>query len=229
MSNVVPKEQQSAYQRWEMTSFADKKKDSANAETSVSALAGQLDQLREQARAEGYATGLAEGRAAGMAEGRVGGITQGRIDGLEQGRAQAAGEQTRLAQLAEVFSAEIGRANELVAAELLDLALDVSKAMLKTALQVRPELVIPVVGDAIRYLPTVQQPALLFVNPDDAALITQHMGDELTKAGWRVAEEMSMARGGCRVETASNQIDSGIETRWQRIAAALGKDLDWLA
>ncbi|HEX8787220.1 MAG TPA: FliH/SctL family protein, partial [Telluria sp.] len=38
-----------------------------------------------------------------------------------------------------------------------------------------------------------------------------------------------MARGGCRVDTASNQIDAQIASRWQRLAHALGKDLDWLA
>jgi hypothetical protein len=37
-----------------------------------------------------------------------------------------------------------------------------------------------------------------------------------------------MDRGGCRVETASNQIDATTSTRWQRIAASLGKDSDWL-
>jgi flagellar assembly protein FliH len=37
-----------------------------------------------------------------------------------------------------------------------------------------------------------------------------------------------MERGGCRIETASNQIDATIGTRWDRITAALGKDTDWL-
>jgi flagellar assembly protein FliH len=31
------------------------------------------------------------------------------------------------------------------------------------------------------------------------------------------------------VETANNQIDASVPTRWQRLLAALGKHSDWLA
>jgi flagellar assembly protein FliH len=78
-------------------------------------------------------------------------------------------------------------------------------------------------------LPSLQQPALLFLHPADVLLVNTLMGDQLSKAGWRVVEDGQMARGGCRVETASNQIDASAPSRWQRIAAALGKTSDWLA
>ena len=59
---------------------------------------------------------------------------------------------------------------------MLDLALDLAKAMLKTALAVRPELVLPIVAEAIHYLPALQQPALLFLHPDDALLVKNAHG-----------------------------------------------------
>jgi flagellar assembly protein FliH len=133
-----------------------------------------------------------------------------------------------LRQVAASFGSEVARASETVSDDLLNLALDLSKAMLKTALNIRPELMLPVVAEAIRYLPSLQHPALLVLNPADATLVKQHMSDELEKAGWRVAEDVQMARGGCRVETASNQIDASPSVRWQRIAEALGKQSDWL-
>ena len=213
-SNVLPKEQMSAYQRWEMASFGDERpaatKESA-AETERKN-AEHLALLREQARLEGYAAG----------------VEQGRVQALAEGRAAAAQDIEHLRRIAETFGVEVAQANELIAVDMLDLALDLSKAMLKTALTVRPQLVLPVVSEAIRYLPTLQQPALLFLHPEDAALVRSHMEDELTKAGWRVAEDAHLDRGGCRVETASNQIDASAPTRWQRIAAALGKESDWL-
>ena len=55
------------------------------------------------------------------------------------------------------------------------------------------------------------------------------MGAELASAGWRVLDEAALERGGCRIETASNQIDAATASRWQRIAASLGKDGQWLA
>jgi flagellar assembly protein FliH len=213
---TLPKEQQSAYQRWEMASFGDDRPGPQRVRQEDAAMlaqrAEQLALRREEARQEGYAAGLSEGYAAGLA----------------QGRAQADQERAMLLQIAGGFGSEVANANELIAADLLRLALDVAKAMLKTALNVRPEMVIPVINEAIRYLPTLHQPALLFLNPIDAELVNAHMGNELVNAGWRVIEDMHMERGGCRVETASNQIDATAPTRWQRIAAALGNESEWL-
>ena len=212
MSNVIPKEQMSAYQRWELASFGDERPSTQRAAVGNGPSAEELAQIREQARQQGYAAGFDQGHAAG----------------LEQGRVAAAQEIAYLRQIAAGFGNEVARANEVIAQDMLELALDLSKAMLKTALTVRPQVVLPIVSEAIRYLPTLQQPALLVLNPADAAVVKAHMEDELSKAGWRVAEDMQMERGGCRVETATNQIDATASTRWQRIAAALGQEADWL-
>jgi flagellar assembly protein FliH len=235
MSNVIPKEQLTAYQRWELASFGDErpsvvKKTAAElAAEEAARVIEQNRQANDEARLAAYAAGMEEGRAAGFEQGRTDGFEQGRAEGLEQGRAQAAEERAQLQQLAASFGDEIAQASERIADDVLNLALDLSKAMLKNALEVRPELVLPVVAEAIRYLPTVQQPALLSLHPADARLVDEQMGGELAKAGWRVVEDAHIERGGCRVETASNQIDAGAASRWQRIAAALGKESDWLA
>lgn len=221
MSNSLPKEQQTAYQRWEMASFGDDRPSQAMGERDVAAAGAASSAAQEERIASAREEGRALGHAAGLAEGRMAGI--------DQGRAQVAYEKHLLQQMAENFGAEIAQANEVIAQDMLDLALDVAKAMLKTAFAVRPELVFPIVGEAIRYLPTLHQPALLFLNPDDALLVKQHMGDELIKTGWRIVDDVHMERGGCRIETASNQIDASTSTRWQRLAASLGKELDWLA
>lgn len=230
MSNVIPKEQLSAYQRWELASF------DAPPPPTPEELAARQQQGINDARQRAHAAGLEEGRAAGyqqgyaqgVEEGRAAGLEQGRAQGLEEGRAQAAEEKAQLQRIAAEFGTEVAQASERIAVDVLELALDLSKAMLKHALNVRPELIVPVVSDAIRYLPTVQQPALLFLHPADAQLIRQMMGDELTQSGWRIVEDAHMERGGCRVETSSNQVDASTPTRWTRIAAALGKESDWL-
>jgi len=218
-SNVIPKEQLTAYQRWELASFGEQRPKQQDAAAAAAAAqlaaqqaAEQLARQREEARQQGYAEGFNQGQAAG----------------LDQGRAEAAREAMRMRQVADAFSAEIGRANDTVAEDMLNLALDLAKAMLKTALKARPELILPIVSEAIRYLPSVQQPALLVLNPQDAAIVRSHMKDELETSGWRIAEDPQMEHGGCRIETASNQIDASLPVRWQRIADALGKQSDWL-
>ncbi len=215
MSNI-PKEQQSAYQRWEMTSFGDSRAGAARADEAIAAdepLPATVAELGEQARLVGYD----EGRLAGHA------------DGLAQGLAAAAVELAHLKSVALAFAGALAEADQLIAADVLDLALHLAKNMLKSALPVRPELILPVVREAIAYLPVLQAPALLLLNPADAQVVRDGIGDDLDKGGWRVVEDAQVERGGCKIDTASNQIDAQVATRWQRLTHALGKDLDWLA
>ncbi|MYM26656.1 flagellar assembly protein FliH [Duganella sp. FT135W] len=249
---IHSKEQQTAFQRWEMTSFGDERPSSIalreaeqreidaenariDAEQRVEeALQAQqeqmemgpplpppityptveeLEQIREDARQEGYD----EGHAAGHA------------DAIEAGLETTKEELQHLRALADSFSTALQDADQLIANDVLDLALQLAKGMLKNALQVKPELILPIVRDAIEYLPVLQQPALLALHPDDAATVRAGIGEELDKGGWRVVEDPSVGRGGCKVDTASNQIDATAAARWQRLSHALGKEVDWLA
>ena len=153
----IPLEQQTPWQRYEMASFGDNRPTAvarAAAEKSARAalqkqLSEQIANSRQQARDEGHAEGHADGFAAGHAE------------GLAQGRLDAAAEREQLLQLLVSFTDELARANETVSREVMSLALDVAKAMLKTALPAKPELVLPVIEDAMLRLPTLQPPALI--------------------------------------------------------------------
>jgi flagellar assembly protein FliH len=242
---------QSAYQRWEMTSFGDERAstlaqraaareaEERELQASLAAAAAakvqqaqiaaaiplptleEIEAIHEAARQEGYAEGHAEGMAAGHASGYQ--------DGLDQGRAEAAHELTHLQDIAATFGKAVTEADETIAGDVLELALQLARGMVCTAFDVRPELIIPVVRQAVDYLPSLQQPALLVLNPEDALIIQGSIGPELEKSGWRIVQDGAIARGGCRVDTASNQIDAQIASRWQRLSQALGKDIDWLS
>lgn len=213
----MPKELQSAYQRWEMNSFGDDRPSAAANRPPAPAVVDAPSEeaiaaIREQARLAGHE----EGHGAGYA------------DGLAIGRAEAARELEHLQSIALEFGQALAAADETIAADVLDLALHLAKGMLRSALEIKPELVIPVVREAIEYLPVLQQPAVLMLNPADMPIVREAIGEELDKGGWRVVQDASIARGGCKVDTATNQIDAQIATRWERMTHALGKDLDWL-
>jgi len=245
---AIPKEQQSAYQRWEMTSFGDDRPSTLAqriAERAAEAAppfppvrpsaqapapapppqvmlpsVEELEAMHEAARQEGYAQGLEEGRAAGYA--------QGRAEGTASGQSDTAAAAAELRAIAATFSDAVNAADETIASDVLELALRLARGMVRTGFEVRPELIIDVVQDALKQLPVFQQPAVLTLNPEDAVLVRQEMGDELAKGGWRLAESGAIGRGGCKVETASNQIDAQAEARWQRLTQALGANVDWL-
>ncbi len=208
-SCVIRKEDQPTCQTWEMDNFDPAFRSVTSVDCAVTLpTIEQISAIQEQARQEGYLAGHAEGIAAG--------------------HEQAALEAARLHQLAETFSTEVGQADEVISQQVLDLAVDLARALLKSALTLRPELVIPIVKEAVRYLPVLHPPALLYLNPDDAVLVKDKIGDELTKMGWLLTDDTQLEPGGCRVETANNQIDASLPTRWQRLLAALGKQSDWL-
>ncbi|WP_137172871.1 flagellar assembly protein FliH [Massilia sp. HP4] len=241
---AIPKEQQSAYQRWEMASFGDERpstlaRRAAEAATTPPAPADnapalppgynlpsveELEAMREAARHEGYAQGLEEGRTQGHGEGHA----QGYAEGAEAGQREAAAELEQMRQVAASFGDAIAQADETIARDVLDLALRLARGMVRTGFDVRPELILSVVRDAIDQLPVLQQPAVLTLHPQDAELVRHGMAEELSKGGWRIIENGSIARGGCRVETATNQIDAQAAARWNRLTHALGANVDWL-
>lgn len=244
---VIPKEQQSAYQRWEMASFGDERpstlaRRAAEAATAAPAsappaVAGlnlppdlmlpsveELEALREAARQEGFAQGLEEGRQQGRAEGHA----QGYAEGAEAGQREASAELAHLRAIAATFSTAVAEADETIAGDVLELALRLARGMVRTGFDVRPELILSVVRDAIDQLPVLAQPAILTLHPLDAELVRHGMADELTKGGWRIVENAALERGGCKVETASNQIDAQAGARWQRLTHALGANVEWL-
>jgi len=251
---AISKDNAAGFKRWEMTSFGDERPSTlaqraatreteereAHAALAAAAAARaaareqaqsvpaipmptveEIEAIREAARQEGYAEGHAEGLAAGHAGGYQ--------DGLDQGRAEAADELTHLQDIAVNFADAVTAADETISHDVLELALHLARNMVRTAFEVRPELIIPVVRQAVDYLPTLQQPALLVLHPEDALIVQDGIGPELDKSGWRIVQDGAIARGGCRVDTASNQIDAQIASRWQRLTQALGQDLGWLA
>ncbi len=207
-------EMQSAYQRWEIGSLT---KDLTDYKT-------KLDQEIMIARDEGYHIGLEEERAAGLESGLAKGYAQALAEGREQNEIMS----QQFSALFTSFELELQQAKEHTAQQMLELCLDMSQVMLKTALTVRPELLIPIIEQALENLPVVQLPATLYLNATDLELIQLSIGNNLKQEGWRLICDKNIEAGGCRLETAINQIDATLPSRWQQLLDALGKSGEWL-
>lgn len=214
MSDInLPKEEQDKYQRWEMSTLsAEGKTHSRKVERAKPEMPAELAQILENTRIEGFRKGYAKGMA----------------EGYEAGLQKAAEHEQAMLQLATVFTGELKKADERIAEELLTLALDIAKAMLKNSLQINHDHVLAVVKESIRYLPVVNQPARILLNPLDAEAVRLNLAEELSEGGWLIIEDQTIERGGCMVETSSNQIDASNGLRWRRISNALGQPGEWL-
>lgn len=202
-SKIIPKEQLSAYQRWELDSFDEKAAAEVGPDV-VLPTAEEIEHIQQQASREGYSAGYREGK--------------GKVDA----------ELARLVQMMSALDGALQRLDEEMSQSLLSLALDISKQILREVLRVKPELVLPVIREAVGSLPQASQHPHLKLHPDDAALVRSLMQDELSHFHWKLIEDSSVERGGCRVETANSEVDATLENRWKRMLAALGREGAWL-
>jgi flagellar assembly protein FliH len=200
---VTPKENLTAYQRWELPAF-DMVKEEDTPPTIDLPTAAQLEDIHIQAHEEGYQAGYAEGMK------------------------QAGTEAQRITKMLESLNKELQQVDQQIAQDLLNLALEIAKQMLQQALKIKPELLLNVVRAAISELPYFNQHAHLVLHADDADLLRTSMGEQLLHTGWKIFEDSQIERGGCRVETAHSQIDATLPKRWQRVVASIGQDNAWL-
>jgi flagellar assembly protein FliH len=163
--------------------------------------------------------------ASAREDGRRAGFAQGHAEGLARAReevAAIAAVHTRLAELAESLE-------QRLAGEVLALTLDLVRQMVRQAIRVHPELVLAVIREAVRSFPDLGPGPKLMLHPEDAAVVRAiaQDGDE-DLAAWVIVEDERLERGGCRIQTASSEIDATLDNRWRRVVASLGRDDAWL-
>ena len=131
-------------------------------------------------------------------------------------------------QLVAGFKAAIGDHADRTSEEMLSLALEISKTMVKAEIQVNPEVVLPVIRQALTRLPSVQMPIKLLVHPEDEVLVTLYMKESF-EGVCQVIADSRIERGGCSLESETNLIDATNATRWSLICQGLGYSDRWLA
>ena len=208
-STVIPREKLSAYQRWELNSFDGN--NTAAGRNPAETAGKDKGQQRGQQR-EGYDAGYRDGTIAAQAEVQ---------------RANAA-QAARLAALVGNLSRETAQIDGQIADSVLDLAIVIARRIVGNALEIRPELVLDTVREALQMLGQARAPARLVLHPEDARLVREQLGDQCAAGGWTIVEDGAMARGGCRLDSAGGELDASLHTRWQRILSALGRPADWL-
>jgi flagellar assembly protein FliH len=201
---VIPREKLSAYQRWELHSFdPDTAPRTAGAVRAADA-AEKVQHLHQQVYQSGYA------------------------DGLREGAQKAAGDMQRLQALLASVKQQSHEINQSIAQDMLGLSLEVARQMLRQALAVKPELIIPVVQDALARISRPLAQASISLHPEDAGLVREHLAEQLAADGWKIVEDAKLARGGCLLQTSANEIDATVGKRWQQVVTALGQNTRWL-
>lgn len=222
-SRVIPKEQLTAYQRWELAAVDDadaasgvegpgrgvasKDKRSVNLPT-----AEQVEGIHQEAWREGHELGIKEGREAGYQE------------GLREGQEHL----QRLNQFLEALDVQRLLQEEVVAKEVLNLALAVARQMLRTSLSVKQGLVLEAIREAFTSLPSLSSHLRVAVNPADAEEVRSWLSEEHGHISCKVLEDPGLERGSFRFENDHSILHGELSARWNEVVSCLGVDQEWL-
>ena len=212
-----------ARDRWELASF-----DSEATHRPVSARGEpvpppstfseeEIAVLRDAARREGYEAGHAEGYAAGHLEG----LSKGEREAREKGEAAVA----PLLAAAQGIEEKLGAIDQSVADELVALAVELARSVIRQSIAAQPETLVALVREALLQLPT--QHAAIHLHPEDASLVRSFAGDQLTHAGHRILEDSKLTRGDAVIDCGGSHLDATVSTRWRRVLEGIGRDTPW--
>lgn len=174
-----------------------------------------LAEARAQAYAEGHAAGAAEARE--QADEAMRTLTEGQLH--EQAE--------RFAAMLDAAREGLDAAQQDIARGTLDIACALARQVLRQELATRPELLEPVVREAIDLLVADGRSVRVVLSHDDHAWLAGALEQEFASRGLTVVAEGAMLPGDCRLESAGAVVDGGIAPRWARAVASLGLTVPW--
>lgn len=168
----------------------------------------ELEDVERRAYEEAYAKGRAEGFASAEREMRP----------------QLQQLQTRIERLDAIIGMLARPLQELdaeVEDQLVQLALAVSRHLVRRELRVDPSQVIAIIRETVALLPAAARDVRVHLHPEDAAVVREKLATPTGERVWTMVEDPVMGRGGCRVTTDTAHIDARLETRIGTVVSAL--------
>lgn len=177
----------------------------------------RLQRAYDAGHAAGYAAGHADAARVGheQLDAYVGG----------QGRENAA----RLAEVVQQLRQRLADCEQRQARQVLDLAAEVARQVVRRELATQADAVLPVVREALALLGADHKAATVRLHPQDLAVVGDALRREHPALDVRWTADPDVERGGCLVEAGGTVVDGRLATRWRRALAPLGLDAPWQA
>jgi flagellar assembly protein FliH len=156
--------------------------------------AKQIEQIQRQA----YDEGFAQGRAAGLAA-----------------------VKPPIETVLKALDSPLGEFDEAVLQEIVQLVKAVSRQLVRRELKAEPGEIMAVVREALGALPSASRAAQLKLHPEDAKLVREALALSEGDRPWKIVDDPTQTRGGCRVETETSLIDASLETRLNAVISRL--------
>jgi flagellar assembly protein FliH len=148
------------------------------------------------------------------------GLASGEAEGIKRGEAAFAKRLSDLdvkyAALEAILGTLAKPLDQLDAAmeqELTRLTLIIAKHLVRRELRIDPSQVIGIIRHTVGLLPLAARDVKVHLHPDDAAIVREKLAKPTGEREWVLMEDPLLARGGCRLTTATSNIDARLESR----------------
>lgn len=175
--------------------------------------------VREEGFQAGYAAGLLEGRAQAEVE-----LQQKMADFLTS---QASESARALSVLFDSAQSQLAEAQQTMAQGVLELSCELARQVLRQELSVNPNVLMPVIREALELLGTEHRSAVVRMHPVDLDVLEGQLSSEFSGMALSLRSDLSLRPGGCVVESAGMVVDASLQKRWQRAVATLGLANAW--
>lgn len=150
------------------------------------------------------------------------GFQAGHQEGINSGATEIATKSQHLQHIIQSLADPLQAVDDTVREELLALSLAVARQIVRRELRQDPEQVVAVVREALGALPSAARNISIHLHPEDATLVRDSLAvGEGDGENWRLAEDLTLTRGGCRVESNTSRIDASVEKRLNSVVAEL--------
>lgn len=166
--------------------------------------ASKLAEIEKRAYAEGLQRGLEEGR--------------------RRGEREVAENAQRLEQLFNAIEPMSAVLDEPLLAQVGELVLAIAKQFIRREISREPGEIVRVVREALAVLPASDTEIRIVLHPEDAELVNKALKPETVSHPIRIIEDLSLTRGGARIETDVSVVDATVEARFGAIAAKMFGD-----
>ncbi|PUA97569.1 flagellar assembly protein FliH [Acidovorax sp. 107] len=224
-SRFIPSEEVGDFKQWKFAAVdgSDLVEPEPEPEP-VAELPVELDEaaqqaLLQQACDDAYAEGFAQGQAQTALE------WQRRMDEYIAQQGQEAAQ--RLQGVLQTLDASLIDMQQQMAQQVLELACDIARQVVRQELSVNPNALLPVVREAVGMLVNEGRPATVRLNPVDMEAMAEPLREEINAPGVQWMADATVPAGGCLVESAGAVVDGSIDKRWQRAIASLGLQSPW--
>lgn len=186
----------------------------------------EIESIRQAAYDDGFAEGKEAGYQAGFDEGRVKGeeaghaegLENGRSEGLELGRSWIEELSQQWQELLDKLSHPLTQVDHQVEEQLVWMAMQLAKALIKTDVHIAPDLILNALKDGIKQLPVAEEGISIEMHPDDLEMVREIYGEEeCQNRGWQLTAEPSLQRGDLVLASTTSSIDMFLEKRIEQL------------